>query len=622
MKQKVFALLERLVGRFPSPLKELVMILQEFLGSIVKIIGWIFAYETYNLVRSSEIGILIYILDNRFGVWFVLGHYLIFLLYAELFVRFDNKMDFMIARINDQIYYLHLMVSAMEKFVRMHFLWHAENLSEVVFQETKDGSDKISYLQASLFWEFLPTILKTAPSLVIVTIVNPIVGLLCLLGLAFFVFVTVTQSREQSEDIEERHVLNTQGWALADKFVNYFTIAAYAREDEVLDDLKVAKQKVFDKSQSIFQTTTFRYNRAKLRGMEFITQTALLLLSLQVLLYGLPVPILLACWEMISRLESSGFRMARSISLMMEYSATIKAFWRHLKLEPQIANSEAPMAMPSCPLEIELKNVCFHYPSNALLEGDVGFVREQAIRNVSLTIPTGGKIAIVGSSGCGKSTFLKVLNRMVDVTSGEVLLNGVNVRELDLKAVRSLFAFVPQEVEVFSGTIRYNVQFGVDREDRSDFGDERIWECLEFSGLADFVKNKTGGKELNAEIGQRGFKLSGGQKQRLGIARALASLMASGRQVLVLDEATSSQDSITTRALQKTMNSFVKDSGKTVIVVAHNLSTLVGFVDEILVMSEGSIVERGTHDELLQIPCGVYAALWKAHLEGTSLDSD
>ena len=98
--------------------------------------------------------------------------------------------------------------------------------------------------------------------------------------------------------------------------------------------------------------------------------------------------------------------------------------------------------------------------------------------------------------------------------------------------------------------------------------------------------------------------------------------MASGRQVLVLDEATSSQDSITTRALQKTMNSFVKDSGKTVIVVAHNLSTLVGFVDEILVMSEGSIVERGTHDELLQIPCGVYAALWKAHLEGTSLDSD
>jgi subfamily B ATP-binding cassette protein MsbA len=223
--------------------------------------------------------------------------------------------------------------------------------------------------------------------------------------------------------------------------------------------------------------------------------------------------------------------------------------------------------------KIEFRNVSFAYQDAVILD------------NINLTVAKGKTIALVGSSGAGKSTLADLVPRFHDVTSGEVLIDGINIRDYSLRSVRSLMSIVTQEPILFNDTIGNNIALGSVGASK-----EEITEAAKVANAHDFISKKEG--DYNSNIGDRGTKLSGGEKQRLTIARAVLK----NPPILILDEATSSLDTESERLVQDAINKMMQN--RTSIVIAHRLST-IRHADEIIVLQRGKIVERGTHEELL-----------------------
>jgi subfamily B ATP-binding cassette protein MsbA len=223
---------------------------------------------------------------------------------------------------------------------------------------------------------------------------------------------------------------------------------------------------------------------------------------------------------------------------------------------------------------IELRNVSFSYDGVDVL------------RNINLTIEKGKTIALVGSSGAGKSTLADLIPRFHDVSSGELLIDGINIKEYSLKSVREQISIVTQEPILFNDTISNNILIGKQDADKTEVEHAAI-----VANAHQFITRKDVG--YNTGIGDRGTKLSGGERQRLTIARAVIK----NPPILILDEATSSLDTESERLVQDAINNLMQN--RTSIVIAHRLST-IRHADEIIVLQKGAIVERGTHDELLK----------------------
>jgi subfamily B ATP-binding cassette protein MsbA len=218
---------------------------------------------------------------------------------------------------------------------------------------------------------------------------------------------------------------------------------------------------------------------------------------------------------------------------------------------------------------------------------NVGFMYDDAVilKNINLKVGKGKTVALVGSSGAGKSTLADLVPRFHDVSSGEILVDGINIKDYSLHSIRSLISIVTQEPILFNDTIANNIALGMDNASHGD-----IEQAAKVANAHDFIMQKEQGYETN--IGDRGGKLSGGERQRMTIARAVLK----NPPILILDEATSSLDTESERLVQDAINNLMNN--RTSLVIAHRLST-IRHADEIIVLQKGEIVERGTHDSLI-----------------------
>jgi len=287
-----------------------------------------------------------------------------------------------------------------------------------------------------------------------------------------------------------------------------------------------------------------------------------------------------------------------------------------LDLVPLIQEKPGAVAVPDGPVSVEFDSVRFSYPSAdkvslASLE-EVAVLSETDVRGgdevlhgISFTALPGQMVALVGSSGAGKSTIASLLARLYDVDSGAVRLNGVDVRDATFASLKNTVGMVTQDGHLFHESIRSNLRLAA-----TDASDDDLWRALERARLADVVAEMPDG--LDTVVGERGYRLSGGQRQRLTIAR----LLLGQSRVVVLDEATASLDSASEAAVQQALDEALAD--RTALVIAHRLST-VRAADMILVVEDGRIVERGTHDQLLARR-GRYTELYETQF-GTQEDA-
>ena len=234
---------------------------------------------------------------------------------------------------------------------------------------------------------------------------------------------------------------------------------------------------------------------------------------------------------------------------------------------------------------IEFKNVSFSYGGENVLD------------TISFKVNKGERVALVGSSGSGKTTVARLAARFYDITLGEIFIGGINIKDFDTLSYRKMIGYVPQDILLFSGTIKDNIRFGL-----LHLPDEAVYQAAKAAMADEFISKLP--DRYNTVVGERGATLSGGERQRIALARILLRKP----RILILDEATASLDSVTERAIMKTVDRLT--DGITTIIIAHRLSTIVN-CDKIFVFEAGKLVESGTHKTLLK-KTGAYKALWNA----------
>jgi ATP-binding cassette subfamily B protein len=273
----------------------------------------------------------------------------------------------------------------------------------------------------------------------------------------------------------------------------------------------------------------------------------------------------------------------------------------------EFADAEEMAAILDTPYEISDKNIeILGDVKGEIVFDQVTYIysnnNSKVLDNFSLEIPAGQKIAIIGSSGSGKTTFVRLLLRLFNLLSGCILIDGVDISNISQKNLRENISFVPQDPVLFHRTLMENIRYG-----KRDASDEEVFHAARLAHCDEFIQDLPEGYQTY--VGERGVKLSGGERQRIAIARAILK----NAPILILDEATSALDSQSEHLIQDALHNLIK--GKTTIVIAHRLST-IREMDRIIVLQKGKIIEDGKHEDLLKKDGGLYQQLWNLQAGG------
>ncbi|ACC80413.1 ABC transporter ATP-binding protein [Nostoc punctiforme] len=348
-------------------------------------------------------------------------------------------------------------------------------------------------------------------------------------------------------------------------------------------------------SRELKQVRKSNWYSERIRWFQFISAA---ILKISTLYYSLSL------WSQ-GKIATADFVVATSLSLLIisearNLSRRFLEFFEHIGnvangvftiVQPhELVDRDRAIAHPITQGKIEFRRVNFNYSDE-----------KKVFNNLSVTIQAGQRVGLVGFSGSGKSSFVNLILRLFDPQSGQIIIDGVDIRDMTQDALHAQISLIPQDPSLFHRTLLENIRYG-----RLDATDEEVFEAARKANAHDFIIQSQDG--YNSLVGERGVKLSGGQRQRIAIARVILK----DAPILILDEATSSLDSITEKAIQDTLD--LAMNGKTVIVVAHRLSTIV-HLDRILVFDKGHIIEDGSHTKLLALG-GAYHRLWKMQAGG------
>lgn len=481
---------------------------------------------------------------------------------------------------------------AMLHYTSLHgYQFFSDHFSGAVANKINDMPSSTTEILRTILTLFVPSFTAFLIAIVSFAMIQPgfamIIGgwLVVHLGVCF---LTANRSNELAQEHSEKRSLLTG--VIVDSFTNAMTIKMFARRKEEFAYIKR------------FQTAEMEAQKTSLIYIEKIKIVLGILCFLG--------PGVLLIWWMIHRWQYGLISVGEVVLIFnTSWNIMMMAWLTGLELPNVFKHAGVCkqaltiMKIPHAVVDVP-KATPLHLTQGGIVFDQVSFFYQRnynLFENVSITIPPGQKVGLVGFSGSGKTTFVNLILRYFDIAAGEIRLDGQNIAIHTQESIREQIATIPQEPLLFHRTIMENIRFG-----KLDASDEQVMEAARKAHCHEFIMQLPGG--YHSEVGERGIKLSGGQRQRIAIARA----MIKDAKILILDEATSALDSITERYIQHSLLHLMQH--RTTIVIAHRLSTLIG-MDRILVFDKGSIIEDGTHDTLLSAG-GHYAQLWKMQIDG------
>ena len=485
----------------------------------------------------------------------------------------------------------HMMGAHMERDMRQQLFDHYEKLSFSYYSRNNSGQ-MMSKLVSDLFdiAEFAHhgpenlfiSVVKIAGSFVFLFLINWRLALpLVVLVLCMFIFSFRQNQRMQETFMENRRKIGDVNSSLQDTLAGIRVVQSFANEE-------IEREKFKKSNHAFLISKKNNYNcMGSFMGWNLFFQGMMYLVTLvfggYLIARGLMNAGDLAMYALYIGIFISPIQiLVELIEMMQKGLAGFRRFLDVMETEPEI--EDAPDARP---LENVKGRVCYEDVSFHYSDDDT-----PVLSHVSIEIPAGKSIALVGPSGSGKTTICSLLPRFYDVTGGKITIDGKDVRTLTLKSLRSQIGMVQQDVYLFAGTIRDNIAYG-----KPGASMDEIIEAAKRANIHDFIRELPDG--YDTYVGERGARLSGGQKQRISIARVFLK----NPPILILDEATSALDNESERWIQQSLEELSKD--RTTITIAHRLSTIRG-ADEIIVITEDGIAERGTHESLLAKD-GLYA---------------
>lgn len=475
--------------------------------------------------------------------------------------------------------------------MRKQLFEHYEKLS-FSYYSTHNSGQMMSKLVSDLFdiselahhgpENLFISLVKIIGSFVFLFLINQKLALPLLLLVILMILFSIRQNKKMQQTfLENRIRIGDINASLQDTLSGIRVVQSFANEDTELHKFNHSNEAFLESKKDNYRCMgTFMSSNLFFQGMMYLTtliyggyliamgqmQAAdLAMYALYIGIFISPIQILVELVEMLQK-GLSGFRRYLEV----------------VETEPEIQDKEGAIDLENVKGDVCYDNVSFHYSDD----------NKTVLSQVSIHIPAGKSVALVGPSGGGKTTICSLLPRFYDVTAGKVTIDGKDVRDLTLKSLRNQIGMVQQDVYLFDGTIRENIAYG-----KPDATDEEIKEAARRANMDDFIMQLP--KQYDTYVGEKGTRLSGGQKQRISIARVFLK----NPPILILDEATSALDNESERYIQKSLEELAKN--RTTITIAHRLSTIKRS-DEIIVITEDGIAERGTHETLLA-KNGIYA---------------